>query len=91
MNKKYLVIKKSIKYQTQDKETRQVKVTRDKTRVKDKIQDNIQDKTEVWETEKRKNFEGLQVGDTLYIEEIQIPHKTLTVTALAVGSLYCLY
>jgi hypothetical protein len=38
----------------------------------------LEDKTEVWETEKRKNLKGLQVGDALYIEEIQIPHKTLT-------------
>lgn len=79
----------STKYQTQDKGTRQVKVTRVKTRYKtrykqdktrqDTRQDKTrQDKTEVWETEKRKGFEGLQVGDALYIEEIQIPHKTLT-------------
>ena len=52
-----------------------------KTVHQDKIQDKIQPgKTRLksGKQKKRKNFEGLLVGDVLYIEEIQIPHKTLT-------------
>ena len=42
MNKEYWIVKKSTKYQTQDKGTRQVKATRIKTRYKTR-QDTRQD------------------------------------------------
>jgi hypothetical protein len=48
--------------------------TQDKTR-----QDTRQDQARLKSGNRRKKeLQDLQVGDTLYIEEIQIPHKTST-------------
>ena len=55
MNKEYWIVKKSTKYQTQDKGTRQVKATRIKTRYKTRLKSGKQkrekaSKASRWET-----------------------------------------